>query len=402
MKILVADDDLIIRKMLVNFLTKADHDVQVHADGASALEGLMAEDSPRVAILDWMMPGLSGPEVCAKIRAVRSKIRPYVIILSAKSEKAAVADGLDAGADDFLTKPFNPLEMLARLRVAERTINYQIEVQQHVADLEALVRRYNLLGEIIGRHGGATGASSDAEAASPAANARPAASAATPHIGAAEIDAILQRALADIGLPGAQPITNEPGERKPGFTAWAGMILSGENVWADLIIELDAGAAALVFEKALNRRASSDQETCGLLAETHTIISSAFKAELQGRGADVLGFGLSRAVRTERLRTRVPLPEACTSRTYRINDSSVTFTVAYHDCPVVMKEPEFLKAFEVLAEGYPPPEVEAVPLLHRGAVLNERFIGKLVAFQQAEAQRHPVPVFVPSPIAALF
>jgi phosphoserine phosphatase RsbU/P len=145
MKILVADDDAVCRTILTNLLQKADHEVVPCVDGSSALTALLAPDAPPVAILDWMMPGLDGLEVCTKLRSANLKQRPYVIIQSARREKTDIVAGLDSGADDYLPKPLNSAELLARLRVAERTIGYQSELKQQIDEMELLIQRYNLL-----------------------------------------------------------------------------------------------------------------------------------------------------------------------------------------------------------------------------------------------------------------
>src|SRR5512133_2285552 len=96
MKILVADDDRIARKVLRAFLEDASYEVVLAEDGKQAVEILMAAAPPPVVILDWVMPGMLGPEVCAKLRAARLRLRPYVLMLSAKNDKNEVVAGLDA------------------------------------------------------------------------------------------------------------------------------------------------------------------------------------------------------------------------------------------------------------------------------------------------------------------
>ncbi len=149
MKILVVDDDRIARKVLRAFLEEANYEVLVAEDGRSAIDMLLGGDAPPIVILDWVMPGMSGPEVCAKLRASRLKTRPYVLMLSAKTDKAEVVAGLDAGADDFLSKPFNLGELLARLRVAQRMIEYEFDLAKKIAEYESLEQRHQLLGELI-------------------------------------------------------------------------------------------------------------------------------------------------------------------------------------------------------------------------------------------------------------
>jgi diguanylate cyclase (GGDEF)-like protein len=124
-KILIADDDKLSRHMLQNSLEKAGYGVVAVEDGIAAGQILSQLDGPRLALLDWMMPGLNGLEV---IRAVRARNgRPYVhmILLTSRQSKDDIIAGLESGADDYLTKPFDPEELRARLRTGERILRLE-------------------------------------------------------------------------------------------------------------------------------------------------------------------------------------------------------------------------------------------------------------------------------------
>lgn len=125
MKVLLADDDPVSRLLLLPLLDKWGCDVQVAQDGSSAWAALQARGCPRLALMDWMMPGLSGPEVCAKLRSRRSEPYIYVILLTARNDQQDVIAGLESGADDYLTKPCNPAELRARIQIGERIIQMQ-------------------------------------------------------------------------------------------------------------------------------------------------------------------------------------------------------------------------------------------------------------------------------------
>ena len=135
MRILIAEDDFTTRTMLEGVLKKQGHEVIALADGAAAWEAMQQPDAPTFAILDWMMPHLDGLEVCRRIRALAADLPPYLIILTSKQEKAEVIAGLDAGADDYLGKPFDPGELRARINVGSRTIAMQVHLQEAEAQL---------------------------------------------------------------------------------------------------------------------------------------------------------------------------------------------------------------------------------------------------------------------------
>src|SRR5213594_2560950 len=208
MKILVADDDMLIRRLLLALLGKLGHEVAAVEDGYAAWKALDCPDPPALAILDWVMPGVHGLEVCKRLRARHAKSRTYVLLLSAKSEKHDVIAGLDAGADDYLIKPFDPMALLARLRVAQRIIAYQQDLQAHIGEMERLLQRHNLLGEMFGKQGRAAdpaAASKSRDTPTPKeplpVQTPPSAAVATPSWLAPEcLNELFIRGLAEVGL----------------------------------------------------------------------------------------------------------------------------------------------------------------------------------------------------------
>jgi DNA-binding response OmpR family regulator len=117
MKILIAEDDFTSRTVLSGVLKKEGHEVTVTVNGAKALAALQQTGSPLLIILDWMMPEMDGPEVVRRVRALHAARPPYIIMLTSKGDKADIIAGLDAGANDYLAKPFDPGELRARIAV---------------------------------------------------------------------------------------------------------------------------------------------------------------------------------------------------------------------------------------------------------------------------------------------
>ncbi len=131
MRILIADDSVVSRHLLEATLRKWGYEVIVATDGDEAWNILSGPDAPRIAILDWMMPGLTGPEVCARVRAAaRSGELNYIylLLLSSKSDREDLIEGMEAGADDYLVKPFDQNELKVRLRAGSRVIDLQREL----------------------------------------------------------------------------------------------------------------------------------------------------------------------------------------------------------------------------------------------------------------------------------
>jgi two-component system cell cycle response regulator len=125
MKILIADDEVVSRRMLQGLLTMWGYDVVSVGDGSAALEQLKALDAPRIALLDWEMPGQNGVDVCRAMRRDRPEPYAYMLLLTAKEGKENIVEGLESGADDYLVKPWDPDELKARLRTAQRILQLE-------------------------------------------------------------------------------------------------------------------------------------------------------------------------------------------------------------------------------------------------------------------------------------
>ena len=129
MKILIADDDVSSRYMLEAALKKLGHEVIAAKGGAEAWSRFQAEDVPLI-ISDWMMPDIDGLELCRQVRAANRAKYTYYMLLTAVEGKEGYLTGMEAGADDFVTKPFDTEQLAARIRVAERILKLQSEVKQ--------------------------------------------------------------------------------------------------------------------------------------------------------------------------------------------------------------------------------------------------------------------------------
>jgi len=146
MKVLAAEDNPVFQSMLRALLTKWDYDVVPARDGFEASRILESANPPRLAILDWMMPGMDGVELCRRVRAAAREPYIYILLLTARTESQDLVEGMEAGADDYLTKPFNAHELRVRLRAGRRILDLQEEL---MAAREAL--------RVLATHDGLTG-----------------------------------------------------------------------------------------------------------------------------------------------------------------------------------------------------------------------------------------------------
>lgn len=149
MKVLVADDDVVSRHVLDATLRKWGYDVVSASDGTAALEILQSENAPALAVLDWMMPGYTGLDICRIVRQQSREPYTYILLLTAKSSKEDVITGMDAGADDYVTKPFHQHELQVRLRAGSRIVALQAELMaarealREQATKDSLTRLWN-------------------------------------------------------------------------------------------------------------------------------------------------------------------------------------------------------------------------------------------------------------------
>lgn len=149
MRILIAEDDPVSSRLLATTLKIWGHEVVVTRTGLEAWAVLQQEDTPLLAILDWMMPGMDGVEVCRKVRQEISASSIYIILLTAMSRKENLIEGLEAGADDYLTKPFNRQELKVRLQTGGRIVELQSSLRERVRELEqAIIERKRAEGEL--------------------------------------------------------------------------------------------------------------------------------------------------------------------------------------------------------------------------------------------------------------
>ena len=149
MKVLVAEDQPVSRHILVANLRKWGYDVTAVEDGTRAWEALQAEEAPPLAILDWLMPGMDGIDVCRQIRQ-SPRTRPiYLILLTARRGQEDKIQGLQAGADDYITKPFNREELRARVQVGIRVLELQGALAQRVRELEEALSRVKTLQGLL-------------------------------------------------------------------------------------------------------------------------------------------------------------------------------------------------------------------------------------------------------------
>lgn len=145
MRILIAEDEFTTRMMLQVCLENWGYRVTSVTNGKEAWAMLQKPEAPHIAILDWEMPEQDGVEVCRLVKEMEVENPPYIILLTGRDSQTDIVRGFDAGADDYMTKPFNDNELRARVRVAERLVRTQSSLSESVSELRAALNQLELL-----------------------------------------------------------------------------------------------------------------------------------------------------------------------------------------------------------------------------------------------------------------
>jgi len=149
LRVLVADDEPVSRTVVGAMLKKAGYEVSFASDGDQAWQRLSGPNPPPIALLDWEMPGLAGPEVVQRVRAHDEQAPIYIILLTSRDSSADIVTGLKAGANDYVTKPANEDELVARVNVGARVVELQIALAERVRSLEEALANVKALQTLL-------------------------------------------------------------------------------------------------------------------------------------------------------------------------------------------------------------------------------------------------------------
>lgn len=416
MRVLVVDDEPTAQKVMQLFLARSGYTPIIHSDGSKVLELAQSEDPPPIIVLDWMLPGADGLTICRALRTAKLKSRPYIFMLSSKTNRDDVAAALDAGADDYVTKPFHINELQARLRVAKRTIEYQQELLHQIADNEALHQRNSLLGELISKQQPAS-VPAAAPVVPPASLVPAPAVVVVPDAAPApkppktdvlftthEIRYLLSATLMELRLV-LERVTLRADVIEPklvNYGAWSAIMLHTKGYWMDLLLLAKGEASGKLFAQSLGRVSTSMGENEVFLAELARVVGLGFTRTLNTRQASAVQPLLSRTLNFSG-RTGLPrLPLDTKVYDLVIEGQEVQLLVMLSDDAAIRVSPSSLREGDILAESYPPPSRTEVPIFKEGVAMTPRFIEKLVDQMEVEPADWTLAIYRPSPLAKFF
>ena len=408
MRVLVVDDEPTAQKVMQLFLTRSGYTPIIHSEGSKVLEVAQSDDPPPIIVLDWMMPGADGLSLCKDLRAAKLKSRPYIFMLSSKTSRDDVAVALDAGADDYVTKPFHINELQARLRVARRTVEYQRELQRHIEDNESLNQRNSLLGELISKQQPVPPAPpppSVVPAPQPAGDTTVLPIAKTDvAFGTHEVRFLLSATLMELRLA-LERVTLRADVAEPrlaNYGAWSALLVHSQSVWLDLVLLARGDAMGKLFAQSLGRLSASMSENEVFFAELARVVGLGFVRTLNARHASAVQPLLSRTLNFNGRSGLPALPLETKLYDLVIEGQEVQLLVMVSGGAYLQVPPSLLRESDILAEPYPPTSRTEVPIFKEGVAMTPRFIDKLVDQMEVEPPDWTLPIYRPSPLAKFF
>ena len=391
MRVLAADSNSRFRVGLVEELKALGYEVQEADSGTAALAALTSDTPPNAAILAWDLEGLSGVEVCTGVRKKTAnntaKIQPYMILICEANNPQLLLDAADAGADDFLMEKWHKNDLNVRMRLAVRTIDLQRALQTHIKELETVLRRHDLLREVVSKM--------SPKETEPQPVLAEAAVAAVPseqplnfsekiskigafgnlHTTIANVFSQLGcgRATATIpkGLSLAQDLVH---------LVWTPMYLSDHEAWIDIKVEMNDHSAQKLYTEMLGQEPQSPEDLFDALGEMLNIVQGALKSTFAKENVpsrtitlpvvlSAYGVGLPKTVSGNFEKCEVT-----------IGDIKALFTIIVNDAPQTEKPSEEVLEYDILYKPFFSPRNPNIPVLPEGTIVTGFYVKKLQAF----------------------
>ena len=371
MKVLVADDNASQRRLLTGLLAQLELETVEAATGAEALDHLLRADGPYVALIDWEMPEMSGVEVVQKVRAAKLELRPHLLLVTARTDRADVVEALRAGADDYLTKPAHPAELRARVEVGRRNVKLQQELQVRITELRDTLRRLDVVGALAAQD---------------------------PAKGAAEraaVEGALRTELAALDATRALPERfasvvgnlgqSGPSTQRPELWAHVSLVVPKFDAWLDVTLAVPRSLAAAAVKQLSGQPAQNDQALLDCTSDVLTLVMRGFQNQLEGLGIEVLKPLQARAQVGVVPASEVP---------HRLVLSWGGWTLQVLDAPSQLRETPFVELMPntMLVRSLTPPALKDVEVLARGTILKPSYLTRAGSFFRGDAAMTEVAV----------
>ncbi len=403
MKVLIADDSKAIQLRLSIPIRSAGYDVISTVSGQEALEILLSDDAPPVAILDWMMDDMDGVEVCRQLRAKLmgtdpTIIRPYLIMLTALSGVENIVAALTDGANNYLVKPWNDKELVARVQVAERYIDLQRELHEKIREQEVLLRRNALVLDALKNHPTAS-----LMAPPTAANVVPIAlppkdpqihSAVGDILGAIG-DVFTRMGLGDVSEEEPNSFTADADTR----FCWLPIYLDDDALWIDLMLGFDDRTARRFYRETIGGVSASETMIDDALAEISRALQDELVNTYKRNGKPSSSFSLPKVLARKRRMTASLESSGASSRCLEIGGKVLGIWLMTTESKQTEKLVSNIEEFDILAADFVSPWKATLTVLRKNNVLSDLYIKKLVRFLGDKSEEASVQVIEPPSFA---
>ena len=400
MKVLAADSNSRFRDGLVSELNNLGYETVEAEDGNEALKMLTSESPVNVAVVAWDLEGLSGVELCTELRRQTandtSKLHPYVILICEANNPQLLLDAADAGADDYLMEKWHRNDLDVRLRIAERTIDMHRALQKHIKDLEIVLRRHDLLREVVSK---LTPKEAEAETSAEEVPRNKHEIAHVParklnfsekisninafgnlHTTIGHVFSQLGCGTATATIPKTLSLANDLIHH-----VWTPMYLSEHETWIDIKVEMNDYSARKLYQGMLDVEPQTDDDINDALGEMLNIVQGALKGTFAKD--NVPSSTLTQPVVVSAHGIRLPKTisgnfEKCE---VTIGDIKALFTIIVTDSPVKVKPAEELIEFDILEKPFYPPKNRNLAVYSEKTVVTKFHIRKMNSFSSAQA-----------------
>jgi len=376
-------------------MIKLGHQMEATADGKVALEMLQRPDRPGLAILDSNLPGMDGFEICRRIKADPANVDLCVIIMTRENDRSEVLKALDAGADDYLQKPFDLTEVSARLRIIDRRITERSLILKKMEELKH-----------VAVPSADSSLTAPEAAATPFEYVPPTPPFSASHAPLNELNSfinlapLLIKALAEMGFGDAQVSEADVTPVNPELTLFSVIALPQKTAWLDLVIEMDLTSAGALFMAMTGMDESSLDDAKDTAGEILNLVQGALKTSLQNEYLDVLTPVLPTRIPCEKRDSMLMGDSECKACVFSLPGASIKVSLFPHISPVMKKNLNELKLKDVVTEPVNLPGDVKLTLVNKGVMMNEHHIQKLREMTGYGSIKISLDMMVPSELSA--
>lgn len=405
MKVLIAEENISSSETLKSRVENMGCEVVTAYYGSQAWKILESEDALSMVIMSWSLKGVSGLDFCQKVKESSSVLPTYMILMFAQEDKQHIIPAIESGANDYLLKPIDAMELDARIRIGLRTLELQQERQHLVKDLESIFRRHSILGDILQKQ------STNLETKRPAVKAQHTPS--TPSQLSPKINELRSvmgisqtfvQALEQMGIGPLSPLkpshTLEGDQYK--FMMLAALYLREMSTWIELIVEMSRDAATMLCVSMLGQPPSSDGELLDALGEVLNIVQGSFKTKLIEDGVTTLMPLIPQALLKGEISAVSESNIAYVRYCFDLSGNVIRFTVTEHQTPIRKKTVSEISEFDILATSVQSIKNKDMIYLNEGTLLDSRYIKKIHELLMLGQIERCISTFESTPLVKIF